>query len=80
MLEVCSGVTNEKEKDGVQEVRSDSGQRDRKRRELHYVLSVRACACGSNRRFYGCVLVNLIDLSESESTYPIGRVRIPFYR
>ena len=49
MLKVCSGVTDEKEKDGgVQEVRSDSGQRDRKRRELRYVLSVRASAHSLN--------------------------------
>ena len=61
MLEVCSGVTNEKEKDvGVQEVQSDSGQRDRERRELHYVLSVRAYARGLN------LLVLLLCTSEPD--------------
>ena len=49
MLEVCSGVTNEKEKDGgVQEVRSDSGRKGRERQELRYELSVQACAYGLN--------------------------------
>ena len=42
------GYKREGERYGVQEVRSDSGQRDRKRRELRYVLSVRACARGLN--------------------------------
>ena len=39
MLEVCSGVTNEKEK--------DEGYK-RSGRELRYVLSVRTCARGLN--------------------------------
>ena len=42
------GYKREGERWGVQEVRSDSSQRDRKRRELRYVLSVRACAHGLN--------------------------------
>ena len=45
MLEVCSGVTNEKERDGGYK-RSD--RKGRERREPHYELSVQACACGSN--------------------------------
>ena len=45
MLEVCSGVTNEKEKDGVREW---SGRKGQERQELLYELSVQACACGLN--------------------------------
>ena len=33
---------------GVQEVRLDSGLKDRERQELRYVLSVRTCARGLN--------------------------------
>ena len=42
------GLQTRRREMGVQEVRSDSGQRDRKRRELRYVLSIRACARGLN--------------------------------
>ena len=45
MLEVCSGVTNEKEKDGGYK---RSGRKGRGRWELRYELSVRACARGLN--------------------------------
>ena len=45
MLEVCSGVTNEKEKDGGYK---RSGRMGQERRELRYELSVRACARGLN--------------------------------
>ena len=75
MLEVCSGVTNEKEKDGVQEVRSDSGQRDRKRRELHYVLSVRACARGLN---LVVLLLCTSELDRSNESILLGESASPF--
>ena len=42
------GYKREGERWGVQEVWSDSGQRDRERRELRYALSVRAYARGLN--------------------------------
>ena len=45
MLEVCSGVTNKKEEEGVYR---RSGQKGEERQELRYELSVQACACGSN--------------------------------
>ena len=60
---------------GVQEVRSDSSQRDRERWELHYMLSVRACARGLNLVVLLLWTSELIDPNES-----VGKVRIPFYR
>ena len=42
------GLQTRRREIGVQEVQSDSGQRDQERRELRYVLSVRACARGLN--------------------------------
>ena len=45
MLEVCSGVTNEKEKDVGYE---RFGRKGRERWELRYELSVQACARGLN--------------------------------
>ena len=49
MLEVCSGVTNEKEEDGGYKRSSRTlGQRDQERWELRYMLSDRACARGLN--------------------------------
>ena len=45
VLEVCSGVTNEKEKDGVYK---RSGRKGQKRQELRYELSVQVCAWGTN--------------------------------
>ena len=50
------------ERCGVQEVRSDSGQRDRERRELCYVLSARACARGLNLVVLLWCTSELIDL------------------
>ena len=47
-LKLAVGLQARRRKMGVQEVRSDSGQRDRERRELRYRLSARACACGLN--------------------------------
>ena len=44
MLEVRSGVTNEKEKDGGIRGPVGSGQKGRERWELRYELSVQACA------------------------------------
>ena len=49
---------------GVQEVRTDSGQRGRERRELRYVLSVRACARGLNLVVL-LLCARELDLSES---------------
>ena len=43
MLEVCSGVTNEKEEEGVYR---RSGRKGQERKELRYELSVQACARG----------------------------------
>ena len=43
MLEVCSGVTNEKEKDGVYK---RSGRKGRKRQELCYELGVSSVCSG----------------------------------
>ena len=48
MLEVCSGVTNEKKKDGVYKRSGGSGRKGRERQELRYELSVQAYACASN--------------------------------
>ena len=70
------GYKREGERWGVQEVRSDSSQRDRKRQELRYVLSVRACARGLNREVLLLWTSELID----PMNLPVGRERIPFYR
>ena len=67
------GYKREGERWGVQEVQSDSGQRDQERRELRYVLSVRACARGLN-------LVVLLLCTSEFRDLPVGRERIPFYR
>ena len=65
MLEVCSGVTNEKEKDEMYERSwSDSGQKGRERQELRYVLNVRACACGLNLVVLLLCSSELIDLNQ----------------
>ena len=60
---------------GVQKVRSDSGQRGRERRELRYVLCVRACARGLN------LLVLLLctsELDRPESIYLLEESASPF--
>ena len=44
MLEVCSGVPNEKEEDGGIGGPVGSGRKGRERQELRYELSVQACA------------------------------------
>ena len=67
------GYKREGERWEVQEVRSDSGWREREQRELHYVLSVRACARGLN------LVVLLLCTSELIDPF-VGRERIPFYR
>ena len=63
MLEVCSGVTNEKEKDGVYERsgrtpvgRSESNRSSAMDYLFKRVLEVRTW------RFYDCGLVNLVGL------------------
>ena len=67
MLEVCSGVTNEKEKDGGYKrsgrtlVRGTESDRSPAMSQVFKrVLVVRTW------RFCGCVLVNLIDLMNLE--------------
>ena len=67
MLEVCSGVTNEKEKDGVYERsgrtpvgRTESDRSSATSYLFKHVLEVRTW------RFYGCELANLIDLMNLE--------------
>ena len=42
------GYKREEERRGVREVQSDSDQKGRERQELHYELSVQACALGMN--------------------------------
>ena len=59
MLKVCSGVTNEKEKDGVYK---RSGRKGRERQELRYELSAQRALEVRTWRFYGFGLVNLVDL------------------
>ena len=68
MLEVCCGVTNEKEKDGEYKrsnrtpVRRAEGDRSSAMSEVFKrVLEVRTW------QFYGCELVNLIGLMNLES-------------
>ena len=58
MLEVCSGVTNEKEKDGGYKRSGRTPVRRAESDELHNELSVRACARGLN------LLVLLLCASE----------------
>ena len=53
---------------GVQEVRLDSSLRGREWRELCYVLSVRACACGLNLVVLLLCASELDRSNESEST------------
>ena len=60
---------------GVQEVRLDSGQRDQERRELRYVLSVRAYARGLN---LVVLLLCTSELDRSESTYLLEESAYPF--
>ena len=60
---------------GLQEVRSDSSQRDRKRREPRYELSVRACARGLN---LVVLLLFTSELDRSESTYLLEECASPF--
>ena len=74
MLEVCSGVTNEKEKDGVYK---RSGRKGREQQELHYELSVQVCAWVRTWRFCGCELVNLIDVGSLKMAKKALRKRPP---
>ena len=60
------GYKQEGERWGVQEVQSDSGRKGRGRRELRYVLCVRACARGLN---LVVLLLCTSELDRSESTY-----------
>ena len=68
MLEVCSGVTNEKEKDGRYKrsdrtpvERAESDRSSAMNEVFKRVLEVRIW------RFCGCELVNLIDLMSLEA-------------
>ena len=69
------GLQTEGRKMGVQEVRSDSGQRGRERRELRYVLCVRACARGLNLMV---LLLCTSELDRPESTYLLEESASPF--
>ena len=60
---------------GVQEVRSDSGQRGRERKELCYVLCVRACARGLN---LVVLLLCTSELDRFELTYLLEESASPF--
>ena len=83
MLEVCSEVTNENEKDGgykrsgrtlVRGAESDESS------AMCYVLCVRACARGLNLVVLLLCTSELDPSNKSESTESFGRKRKPFYR
>ena len=76
MLEVCSGVTNEKEKDGGYKRSGRTLVRGtEKRRELRYVLCVRACTRGLNLVI---LLLCISELDRSKSTYLLEESASPF--
>ena len=66
------GYKREGERWEVQEVRSDSGWREREQRELHYALSVLACARGLN------LVVLLLSASELDRSICLGESASPF--
>ena len=84
MLEVCSGVTNEREKDGVYKRpgrtlvrRAESDRNSAMSYVFKHVLGVQT------RRFCGCELMNSIDvglLKKTKEALLCWRERIPFYR
>ena len=63
------GLQTRRRKMGVQEVRSNSGQRDREQWELRHMLSVRACTRGLN---LVVLLLCTSELDPSESIYLLG--------
>ena len=81
MLEVCSGVTNEKEKDGVYERpgRTLVGRAESDRGSAMSYLFKRVLEVQTSQ-FYGCGLVNLVDLMNLKRALLRWRERIPFYR
>ena len=70
MLEICSGVRNEEEKDGG--TRGPVGLwSEGPRWELHYVLSALACARGLNLVVLLLCVSELIDLPVWERAHPL---------
>ena len=79
MLEVCSGNTNEKEKDGG--IRGPVGLWSEGPRATGASLCAMCSSVCSRFKicwFCCCVPVNLIDLNESESTYLLEESASPF--
>ena len=79
MLKVCCGVTNEREKDGVYKRpgrtlvrRAESDRNSAMSYVFKHVLEVRTWW------FYGCGLVNLVDLMNLKGALLVGGSASPF--